>query len=259
MSDAPPPITPTPEFVPPLPPPEPPEREPFWGYTDLLFILGVTLPCMYLGVLVVKAVLYLFHLHPAVTVEELLPAQTLGYGLLFFAIYVMFRAQYNRPFWESLGWKPMRLPFAMVAVAGIGAAIGVAFASALLQTPETANPMTEMMQDKVSLVLLAIFGVTVAPLSEELAFRGFLQPLIVRSAGPLIGILGAAIPFGLLHYHEYGNSWRHAVVISLAGATFGIMRQATGSTKAAAFMHACYNAFLFVALFDQRKDLPHLW
>jgi len=86
-----------------------------------------------------------------------------------------------------------------------------------------------------------------------------LQPLLVRTAGPVLGILGAAIPFGLLHYHEYGNSWRHAVVISLAGATFGIMRHVTGSTKAATFMHASYNAFLFIALFAQRKDLPHLW
>jgi membrane protease YdiL (CAAX protease family) len=258
MSDAPPPVNP--DLAAPLPPPaQPPEREPFWGYSDLLFMLGITLPCMFLGILLVKSAMYVFHWHPAVSVEELLPEQSLGYVLLFFSMYAMFRAQYGRPFWESLGWKPMRLPIGMVAIAGIAAAIGVAFSSALLRTPDTANPMTEMMQDRVSLILLAIFGVTVAPLSEELAFRGFLQPLLVRTAGPVLGILGAAIPFGLLHYHEYGNSWRHAVVISLAGATFGIMRHVTGSTKAATFMHASYNAFLFIALFAQRKDLPHLW
>jgi len=254
MSDSPPPLTPELE---PLPPP--PDREPFWGYTDLLLLLGLTLPCMFLGVLLVKGVMMLFRFHAAVTVEELLPEQTLGYVLLFLSMYVIFRAQYGRAFWQSLAWKPMRLPFGMIAVAGILAAVAVAFASALLRTPDTANPMTEMMQDRLSLILLAIFGVTVAPVSEELAFRGFLQPLLVRSAGPVVGILGAAIPFGLLHYHEYGNSWRHAVVISLAGATFGIMRQLTGSTKAAALMHASYNGFLFIALFAQRKDLPHLW
>lgn len=256
MSDAPPPLTPEFEQLPPAPPP-PPEHEAFWGWTDLLFLCGIALPCMFLGILMVKAVMRIFHLHAAVTVEELLPEQTLGYVLFFFAVYLIFRAQYGRPFWESLAWKPMRIPFGMVAISGIAAAILVAYASWFVRTPDTPNQMTEMMQDRVSLILLAIFGVTVAPLSEELAFRGFLQPLIARSAGALAGIVGAAIPFGLLHYHEYGNSWRHAVVISLAGATFGVMRQLTGSTKAATLMHACYNGFLFIAIL--KKDLPHLW
>jgi len=46
-------------------------------------------------------------------------------------------------------------------------------------------------------------------------------------------------------------------VISLAGATFGVMKQATGSTKAATLMHASYNGFLFIAIL--KKDFPHLW
>ena len=92
---------------------------------------------------------------------------------------------------------------------------------------------------------------------EELAFRGFLQPLLVRSLGTVPGILAAALPFGLLHFQEYGNSWRHVLLISLAGAAFGWMRHATGSTKAAAIMHASYNAIEFVLLL-MAKSLPHL-
>ena len=65
--------------------------------------------------------------------------------------------------------------------------------------------------------------------------------------------LVAAIPFGLLHYQEYGNSWRHVVLISLAGAAFGAVRQLTGSTKASTLMHASYNALFFIALVAQRN------
>jgi membrane protease YdiL (CAAX protease family) len=108
-------------------------------------------------------------------------------------------------------------------------------------------------------ILLATFGVTLGPLCEELAFRGFLQPLLVRSLGAVPGILAATIPFGLLHFQEYGNSWRHAVLIALAGASFGWMRHATGSTRAAAIMHASYNALFFFVLFAQRRELPHIW
>jgi membrane protease YdiL (CAAX protease family) len=67
------------------------------------------------------------------------------------------------------------------------------------------------------------------------------------------GVLAATIPFGLLHFQKDGNSWRHAVPIALAGATFGWMRQETGSTRAAAIMHASYNALFFFVLFAQRS------
>jgi uncharacterized protein len=105
-----------------------------------------------------------------------------------------------------------------------------------------------------SLALVALFGVTLGPLFEELFFRGFLQPLLVRSLGAAAGILVAAIPFGLLHFQEYGNSWRHVVLISLAGAAFGAMRHFTNSTKASTLMHASYNALFFIALLVQRSQ-----
>jgi membrane protease YdiL (CAAX protease family) len=89
--------------------------------------------------------------------------------------------------------------------------------------------------------------------AEELIFRGFLQPLLVRSLGAVPGILAAAVPFGLLHFSEYGNSWRHAVLISGAGAAFGWMRHATGSTKASTLMHAAYNALFFASLWGSKR------
>lgn len=258
------PVSEPPLFTPPpepavLPAPPPPERYPFWGYADLALLGGMTFPCMALGILLVRGVFWLFRLHPSLVVTELLPAQVLGYIFVFLALMIMFRTQYGKPFWRSLGWVAFRPPVTWIVTCGIGTAVGVAIAAALLKTPQTSNPMTDMMQDLTSLVLLTVFGVAIAPVAEELAFRGFLQPLLVRSVGPFWGILGAAIPFGILHFHEYGNSWRHAVVISLAGAGFGLMRYATGSTRAAAIMHSAYNAFLFLALFSTRKDLPHLW
>jgi membrane protease YdiL (CAAX protease family) len=54
---------------------------------------------------------------------------------------------------------------------------------------------------------------------------------------------------------EFRNSWRHLLLISLSGVAFGWMRQATGSTKAAAGMHAAYNGFQFVLLL-MAKGVP---
>ena len=97
-------------------------------------------------------------------------------------------------------------------------------------------------------LLIAIFGTTAAPLCEELAFRGLLQPLLVRNLGAIGGIAVAAALFGGLHYTEYGDSWRSALLVALAGAAFGCMRYLTGSTAAAALMHASFNALQFMAL-----------
>ncbi len=243
----------------PPPPPAEPERDPFWGYPDLLFFAGLVIPSMLIGWAVVKAGMFLFHIHAALRVSELLAEPFLGYGILFGGLLLMFRIEYARPFWRSLGWTRASIPFLWNVICGTGAAFAVAMMSFLIHTPNVSTPLTDMMQDRTSVILLATFGVTLGPLCEELAFRGFLQPLLVRSLGAVPGVLVAAIPFGLLHFQEYGNSWRHAVLIALAGASFGWMRQATGSTRAAAIMHASYNALFFFVLFAQRRELPHIW
>jgi membrane protease YdiL (CAAX protease family) len=79
--------------------------------------------------------------------------------------------------------------------------------------------------------------------------------VLVRSLGTVAGILATAVPFGLLHFQEYGNSWRHVLLISISGVAFGWIRHVTGSTKAAAGMHSAYNAFQFVLLI-MAKNLP---
>jgi membrane protease YdiL (CAAX protease family) len=235
--------------------PVPPERYPFWDYSDVLVFIGLAIPSMFAAELLVKALLSLFRLHPASRAMELLPAQLLGYLFLFGGLVGIFRLKYDRPFWRSLAWTRFRLPFSLVMVCGVLTAFGVGMASSLIHTPENDNYMTQLLEGQGALILMTIFGVTFAPLFEELAFRGFLQPLVVRTVGAVPGILLSSIPFGLLHYQEYGNSWRHVLVITMAGAAFGSMRHLSGSTKSAALMHAAYNAFFFSILFA-RKGQP---
>ena len=245
------PLDPLPSLAPPLP-----ERAPFWGYADLLIFAGLAIPCMLLGLGVVKAAFWVLHLHPAVKTWELLAAQFAGYALLLGMLLALFRTQYDRPFWRSLGWVTPRLPFYSIVTSGVSLVMAILLFGVLIRTPNTPNPLTDLLKDPTSLVLVTIFGSVVAPVCEELIFRGFVQPLLVRSLGAVAGIVATTLPFGLLHFQEYGNSWRHVLLISLSGAAFGWMRHATGSTKAAAGMHSSYNAFQFVLLL-MAKGLPH--
>lgn len=236
---------------PPLPPPRGPERFPFWGYAEVFLIAGLSIPCMFVGWGLVKLVMLLFHLHVASPAEEAVPEMLIGYGLLFGALATLFRIQYERPFWQSLGWIPARIGFLWNVILGLGTALLVALVGRLMQTPPTKGPIVEMMKGPGALVLVAIFGTTVAPLCEELVFRGFVQPVLVRQMGAVAGILMTSVIFGGLHYSEYGQSWRLAVQIGISGVAFGWVRQVTGSTRASTVMHAAFNALSFVSLFAQ--------
>lgn len=252
MTDQPPlPPGPSPEQLP--PPVEPqPRRDPFWSYVDLVVFIGAALPSLLLGLGIVKLVYWVLRWHPKNDALVLLPAQALGYMLLFGVLVAIFRT-YGQPFWHSIGWVTPALPSVLIVGAGWGAAIGVAVIGTLIRTPQSENDITKLLKDPMSIVLMAIFGVLIAPACEELAFRGFLQPLLVRSFGVWPGVLGAAVPFGLLHFREYGNSWKHALIISMAGAAFGWMRQAARSTLASALMHASYNGLVFAMFLAARS------
>src|SRR3954453_851246 len=82
-----------------------PERYPFWSYADLLVFAGLAIPSMLLGFGIVKAAFWLLRLHPAIKTWELVLDQFAGYALLFGALFVIFRFQYGRPFWNSLAWR----------------------------------------------------------------------------------------------------------------------------------------------------------
>lgn len=253
---------------PPSLPPSPPPGEgaglqdgaaadlyPFWTYGDVFLFCGLAIPSLLFAWAIVKASFSVLRIHSAVPAVEPLAEQFVLYVLLFGALMLIFRLQYDRPFWRSLAWTGFRMPLLRVMICGVVAAYLVAILGEAIHTPTTKNAISELMQDRVSLLLMTVFGVTLGPLCEELAFRGFLQPLLVRSLGAVPGIVLAAIPFGLLHYQEYGNSWRHAAIVAAAGAGFGWMRHVTGSTRASALMHASYNGLFFVAALSQRTDL----
>jgi membrane protease YdiL (CAAX protease family) len=235
------------------------EDEAFWTYRDLALFLGLSVPCLLGGALIVKVALLALYVSTPHKALELLPGQFLGYALLYTALALLLRFEYGRPFWPTLGWRRPKLPIPTIAVSGFVLAFTIAILGALFKTPEVPAPMKELLSDRASLIAVAIFGVTLGPLCEELAFRGFLQPLFIRSLGVAPGIALSGLAFGLLHLPQYGFSWQHGVLITLAGAAFGWMRWASGSTLGSTIMHSTYNLTLFLGFFAGGRNVPHSW
>jgi uncharacterized protein len=244
-----------PERIDPVEPPafaelqaQPPERYPFWGWGDLLVFGGLTLPCMLMAYAMVRSVLWLLRLHPALETWSVVATQLVLYGLLFGVLGAIFRMQYDRPLLPSLAWTPHGMAAHSLIAGGAAMAVGVMLLGAAIRIPQAPNRITELLKDPTSLIVLGLFGSLIAPVCEELLFRGFLQPLLAGTLGTAAGIVITAAVFGAMHFSEYGNSWRHVLLLGLTGIGFGWVRHSSGSTRASSLIHAAYNGFQFTML-----------
>jgi CAAX protease family protein len=223
------------------------EREPFWGYYDLLIFLCLAIPTFALGWGLSKLVFTLMSWHPAGKAAQLLPAQFLGFCFWFLSLYVWLETRYGKPFWRSLGWvSPGIGMIVRCFVAGPLLAIVIGLLGILLRTPVLEMPMKDFLTDASSVALVGVFSTTLGPIFEELLFRGFLLPLLVRSLGAVAGVIVTALPFAILHGPQYAWSWQHLLGVTIASIVFGWVRLYTESTAAAAALHSSYNLTFLV-------------
>lgn len=220
------------------------QESPFWSWQDVLLFTGLAVPCLLAGAV---AAVGLGALSPAMKAAQAWTSMLVFYVLWFSGLYVLLKTRYDRPFWQSLGWVvPARGTLASL-LAGPLAALTVSALGLLLHTPQKQLPIQKLIEGRMGMALFGVFSVVLGPLTEELAFRGFLLPLAIRSLGVVPGILAAALPFALLHGPEYGWTWQYVALIGFAGALFGAVRHATRSTLASALMHSTYNVTFFIA------------
>ena len=107
-------------------------------------------------------------------------------------------------------------------------------------------PITEYFKDRPSALLLASFGILVAPLMEELLFRGFLYPALARWTGSFVSILVTASAFTLLHGAQLGYSWAPLLLIFIVGMALTVTRVVTRSVATGVIVHMTYNFVLLL-------------
>jgi membrane protease YdiL (CAAX protease family) len=105
---------------------------------------------------------------------------------------------------------------------------------------------------------LGILSVTLAPLMEELFFRGFLYPVLARRLGLPIAVFLTALGFALLHGAQLMFSWGPVLVIFLVGMILTIVRARTNSVAAGVLIHMAYNGTIAVAMFAATDGFRHL-
>jgi len=227
-----------------------PTREPFWDYSDFLLFVVLAFSSLAVSLVVGFAFTKL-----SLPLRLLLP-QILWYILAFGLLKALLLFRYQRPFWRSLGWLPISVGATSGAlIMGPVLAISVGLLAFWLHTPEIDLPFQQMLGSTATTITLGMVVVIVGPVCEELAFRGFLMPLLMRSLGAAGGIVVTGFIFGSVHGYEYEWSWQYMLLISLVGCVLGWAKYKTQSTAAAAFMHSTYNLTQFAAFLWHARTL----
>jgi hypothetical protein len=148
------------------------------------------------------------------------------------------------------GWPPadylaLNIPkrgeiiFAALCVIALDLAFdGVLYVSGRELVPAFQAGAYQTAKDAGWLVLLMLAIVVVAPIGEEIAFRGFLFRGLVRPGREWVAIAVIALAWALLHI-QY--DWLGMAQIFAAGLMLGWFRWASGSTSLAIFMHVLIN------------------
>jgi hypothetical protein len=229
-----------------------PVVEPFWGWIDVGWFLA-SLPLCFLGSMIaMRSVDAVFGLGMSVA-GRLLTLQAFMYVLLFAALWFILELRHNLSLWPALHFPFAWRQAAGLIPAGFLLALGVAFLGAALHAPDVDNPLLRLLKDPLSTALVGLFASTLGPAAEEALFRGFLQPLIQKTAGLAAAILSTSLLFAALHGPQYAWSWRHLLLLSLASIAFGLTRARWNSTGAATLVHAVYNMTFFIGFLLQGR------
>jgi uncharacterized protein len=264
------PQTPTPFVVEPFPPPRsqptapaPKAGEnPVWSGWDVLQITGITLLTLFVvQFLVVVAAHRFAYPHESwfdVAQKPVLAllAQLLTYAAVALYMILLVEGKYHTRFWQGVRWNWPGI--AGVSLVGLGVVmLGLDFLGRFLPMPKE-TPFDQFFARPSDAYLTAVFAVTLGPLMEELFFRGFLYPVVARRLGAVWGIFLTALPFGLIHFFQYGRSWGAVLIIFLVGIVLTTVRAATKSVASSFLTHVGYNGTLMVLAALQTDGFRHM-
>jgi membrane protease YdiL (CAAX protease family) len=254
--------------------PQAPEREP-WGLRDVLLIAVVFVLALFactIATLIIAASrnvdgisLQQLARNDSRAVSALgndvrinLPAQAAAYLVTLWAMATVARRRYRTSFGRGIAWQWPSAVWPRYVLAGALLWLAVIGLSRILPNPKEPLPIEQAFQSTAAAYVLAIFGVTLGPLMEELFFRGMLYPALARRVGMTASIVITALFFALLHASQLANSWSPLLIIFVVGVVLTVIRARSGSVAASFMVHAAYNSALFIAIYFSTGHFRHL-
>jgi hypothetical protein len=184
-------------------------------------------------------------------------SQFLAYAATFWFVYRLIARHYAVKFAEGVHWHWPRAKWFLYLLGGVIVALAIQALSRLLPIPKQ-MPIDQFFRTPLAAWCLAIFGTFIAPLAEELYFRGLLFPILKRSVGLNASLIITAFGFALLHSAQLGMAWAPLLVLFVVGLVLTTVRAATHSLAASTLLHIGYNATLFTMLYAATDGFRHI-
>jgi membrane protease YdiL (CAAX protease family) len=292
--------------LPPVPPPEageipaaPPRRIPNIGHTILFFTVAIVV--LLLVSVSTLAIAMGFHLMGTETPEQLLreprlliPSMAAAYLIAAAILWAVFTLLWRQPFTKGLHWNfsVVRRRWVRLLIGGVALSLVVQLLSNYLPVPKSL-PIDDFFRTPGDVWLVALFGTFLAPLFEELAFRGFLLPSLasawdwlrgqrLQAATPIydsyvspvttsadrdprwsvaalvVSCTLTSIGFALVHADQLAHAWAPLAVLFCVSLVLCGVRLVTQSLAASTLIHATYNGTIFTILFIGTGGFRHL-
>jgi uncharacterized protein len=238
-----------------------------WGWPDVVLLTVIAIVGALLSGVVVVIVLGFFGVSTArlrnsqdesgviaVSAQILLNVGLLAY------LAAQMRLRFQSPFWRTIGWRHLEmrktrrgLAYVALIFCGFLLAEMVSLAEPIFP-PKHPLPIERMFQGPHAALLFMLTAVLLAPVVEETIFRGYLYPVVARSAGVSAGVVITGTLFGLLHAGQlWGGLWQIALLV-VVGILFTLARAVARTVVASYILHASYNALpVIAALFSSVK------
>lgn len=238
-------------------------RDPAWTGFDVIRLVVFAIVALFIGVGVVLLAVHLW-INPHSSIAALgrspiiiVAGQAVAYVLLMAYMYVLVtRERRQSDFLAAIHWNwPSKvLPYVVI---GLTLSFALQLLSHLLPMPK-GLPIDTFFSTPAQAWVLTLFGITLAPLMEELFFRGFLYPVLLRGIGKPVAIFFTAFAFALLHGSQLLFAWGPVLVIFLVGMVLTMVRAYKNSVAAGLLIHVAYNGTISILMFAATDGFRHL-
>ena len=256
-------------------PPQPTRRIPHLGHallfvlTAVIFFSLVQLTLQMLGLSpVTKHGAVIVVLHPKLQIG----AEAASYLLTLGAAFLFFPLIWNRNFLDGIRWNFFAVRQHATRLIALGLLLGIMMQIATqFLIPPKSMPIDEFFTSASVAWLMTFFGIFIAPVFEEICFRGFLVPAFaiaydwltlsrthearthwetsttLTPLGLLFSAILTSILFAMLHAQQLDHFWAAIILLFSVSLVLTLVSIRTQSVAASALVHASYNSFIFIA------------
>lgn len=148
----------------------------------------------------------------------IIPAQVVSYIFLIGFVHILMLSRHGISLTQAIPFRWPSGTAAALLAAGVGLALAIQFLGRFLPMPKQL-PIDEYFKERSAAFVMLAFGVFIAPVVEELLFRGLLYPVLTASIGKLFAAPQASV-VGLALILAIGAS---LILAQTRGRTYGFI------------------------------------